>query len=246
MSDQELEKKQETAVALNTSRRGLEEPDDQEDLIIPRVMLIQYTKPKTVEIDPKVHIPGTIMNSLTKEIFPLDAAGGVIFVPILKKKNWIKFNPMKKEDPKFDASVEPGAVIWKSDDPMDPKVLAGKDFGPNGEPPAVTAFINFLVFVPGSGKMPVMLSFSKSSHKAGKELISLARLSDGDLFSWRYRLKAKPEKNDLGEFFVLKVEKIGPNEGDDFKHCEKLWNEFHSRTLKVDEPAADADNVVPF
>jgi len=231
-SDAALAKREETAIGRPAPRRGFEEPTEQEDLILPRVLMIQYTPPKTVEIDPKIHVPGSLINSLTKEILPLDEAGGVVFVPILKKKNWVRFNPSKKDDKNFDPAFEPGAVIWRSDNPLDPRVKAGSEFGPNGEPPAVTAFLNFLAYIPGY-KMPIIVSFSKTSYRAGKELLSLTQFSDGDMFAWKYRLKAKAEKNDLGQFFVLKVEKIGANEGDEFKKCESLWNDFHAREFKT-------------
>lgn len=239
--------KEEQAIARPIARRGFEEPVDQEDLILPRVLLIQYTPPKTIEIDPKVHTPGTLINSLTKEVLSAEGSG-LVFVPILKKTNWVCFNPSKKEDKNFDPAFEPGAVIWRTDDPLDPRVKAGSEFGPNGEPPRVTKFLNFLAYIPGQ-KMPIIVSFSKTSYKAGKELLSLTQFSDGDMFAWQYRLRSKAEKNDLGQFFVLKVEKIGPNEGDDYKKCEVLWNDFHARAFKTDaetEETPSQSNQAPW
>ena len=71
------------------------------------------------------------------------------FVPIFAFKNFIRFNPRSKDDPNFNPNFEPGSVIWKSSDPLDPKVQQETKFGANGEKPLALTFLNFFSYFPG-------------------------------------------------------------------------------------------------
>ena len=141
-------------------QRGFEGGVDREDLIIPRAKLIQALSPELTEGLEGIKV-GSVINSLTKEVLPQE------FIPIFTFKNYIRFNPRSKDDPNFDSEFDPGAVIWKSTDPLDPKVKAEAKFGPNGEKPVATTFINFFSYFPGV-PMPIIVSFSKTSYKAGQ------------------------------------------------------------------------------
>src|SRR3990167_203344 len=138
----DIEKKSETAIA--TTRRGHEDRIDQSDLMIPRTMLIQFTPPKNLEIDPAVHTPGKIVNSITGEVLPVNKDGNIEFIPIRRGVLWIRFNPQDKDKPNFDPQFEPGATIWKSSDPSDPRVAAEGAWGEDGTPPLATKYINYL------------------------------------------------------------------------------------------------------
>jgi|GEM_PF-1007017 len=234
-SETEIETKQATEVAISTApRRGFEEDAEQEDLIIPRAKLLQALSPE-VEEDPKRFQAGMIINSLTKETFPLDNDGRIVFVPILKKTNWIRFNPRDKKSADFDPAFETGAIIWRSTDLLDPRVQEDGKFGANGEPPKATKFLNFLAHIPGTF-IPVLISFSKTSFKAGKELLSLTQFSqERDMFAWTYTLRSKKETGDNGAYFVLKIDKAAKTSADDFKVAEALWERFHAKELTSDE-----------
>ncbi len=220
----------------HTKRRGFEEPSDREDFIIPRAKLLQPTSPE-VNDNPGVFLPGTIINSLTKDKL-FNEKNELVFVPILKNTNWARFNPRQPSDPNFDPAYEKGAMIWRSNDPLDERVKTEAQFGPNGEPPKAIKFLNFLAFIPSQPIMPVVISFSKTSFKAGKELLSLTQFAEGDMFAWEYILTAVQVKGDSGTYYILKIAKGKKNE-DNFAKCEQLWNDFHSKELKVDDEATD-------
>jgi hypothetical protein len=223
---QEIAKKEETGLALNNAnRRGFEDGVSREDLIIPRAKLLQALSPEVSE-DPKKFHAGMLINSLTKEELPIE------FVPVFVFFNWIRFNPRNKEDVNFDSAYEPGAMIWRSNDPNDPKVLAEACFGPNGERPKATKFMNFFSFFPGV-PMPIIISFSNTSYKAGKNLLSLAKFSGGDMFGRKYKLAAKQEKNDIGTYFVLKTDPAGKTGEEDYKVAETFWREFRSKAKDI-------------
>jgi len=217
----------------NQPQRGFEGGIDQEDLIIPRAKLIQALSPELTEGLEGVKV-GSIVNSLTKEVLPQE------FVPVFTFKTFIRFNPRKKDDPHFNASFEPGAVIWKSADPDDPRVIEETKFGPNGEKPPATTFLNFFSYFPGC-VMPIIVSFSKTGYKTGKQLLSLAKFCGGDMFSRKYRLTSAMETNDIGTYAVFKITPLGAVMPDEYKISEQLWNDFSAKIQDIRVHDDDAD-----
>lgn len=224
--------------AFSGQKRGLEEPTAQSDLEIPRAKLLQALSPDVVE-NGKDFQSGMIINSLTKEVLPAE------FIPIFKFTTWARFNPRDKKSPDFNPELEPGAMIWRSTDPEDERVKKeayagpnGQIFGPNGEIPKAITFMNFFSYFPGV-PMPVVLSFSRTSYKAGRHLVSLVRFTEGDMFSRRYRLGVKQQKNDMGTFYVLTVDPVAKATEDEYKLAESLWEEFRGKEIKVHEENPD-------
>ena len=227
----DIQKKETTDIAKTIARRGFEEDTSREDLIIPRAKLLQALSPEVVE-KPKDFQPGMIINSLTKSPMPTE------FIPIFKFTNWIRFNPRNPKDPAFNSQFPAGGIIWRSNDPYDMKVISEGSFGPNGERPLANKFLNFFSYFPGL-PMPIIVSFTNTSFKAGKTLISLAKFSGGDMFSRKYKLTSKQSKNELGSFFVFNVEPAEAVTGEDFKHAEALWEEFHQKDIQVHEESEE-------
>lgn len=234
-----------TAVASPAApKRGLEELVDREDLIIPRASLLQSKSPE-VEDAVYAHLglkPGMIINSLTKKVLPES------FIPIVRFVNWIRFNPRDKKHENFDPSFEPGAIMWMSNDPHDPRVQREGGWGANGEKPLATKFVNFLSYFPGVD-MPIIVSFAKTSFAAGKELTSLVKFTPGDTFSRKYKIVSKQEKNDLGSWFEFKIAQLGEEEciptAEEFALAELWYTEMSKRTqdIKVhDQASVDAEN----
>ena len=236
MSNEVIEKTQTGLVPATQPQRGFEGGVDQEDLIIPRAKLIQALSPELAEGVDGIKI-GSIINSLTKEVLAQD------FIPIFTFKNFIRFNPRSKDDPNFDSDYEPGAVIWKSVDPFDPRVKEQTKFGPNGEKPVAITFINFFSYFPGVS-MPIIVSFSKTSYKAGKNLLSLAKFCGGDMFSRKYKLVSQMETNDVATYAVLKVKPVGAVTPEEFQLCEKFWNEFSVKVEAIQVHEGDVQDDV--
>lgn len=236
----ELATKGSSALSGAYPQRGFENGINHEDLIIPRAKLIQALSPEITEgLGVK---PGAIINSLTKEVLPDE------FIPVFMFKNFIRFNPRSKADPNFDPAYEPGAVIWKSTDPEDPKVVAETRFGSNGEKPIATTFLNFFSYFPGV-PMPVIVSFSKTSYKAGRQLLSLAKFCGGDMFSRKYRLMSQMESNDIATYAVFKVAPVGNVSPEDYSLCERLWNDFSAKAKDIqvhEETTDDTGDGTPF
>jgi len=234
---EDLARKEESAIDVS-SRRGHETPVDNSDLMIPRAKLLQALSPE-VQDDPKRFFQGMILNSITKEELPKDDQGWITFIPIMRSVNWLRFNPQSDKDPDFNPEFEAGAIIWRSNNPSDPRVIAEGAWGPKSEPPKATKFINYLALVPGHS-MPIVISFGKTSFKAGKALSTMTQFAPGDLFSWRYRLRSKKEQNDAKQqYFVLVVEQCGQCPKDEFQKAESIYKTFAGKELKVHEESEE-------
>ena len=81
--------------------------------------------------------------------------------------------------------------------------------------------------------MPVIVSFSKTSYRTGKQLLSLGKFCGGDMFSRKYKLASQMETNDIGTYAVLKVTPVGNSSPDDFAICERLWNDFAGKAKDI-------------
>lgn len=221
----DLIKAQNAGLIAAPNQRGFEAPGfTQDDLIVPRAKLLQALSPELQE-GVEGLAQGDIINSITKEKLPQE------FVPIFAFKNYIRFNPRKKDDPNFNNEFAPGDIIWRSSDPNDFRVQAETQFGSNGENPLAVTFLNFFSYFPEVG-MPLIVSFSKTGYKAGKQLLSMAKFCGGDMFSRKYKLTSHKESGDLGTYFVFRVAVIGHNT-DYLETCEKLWTDFSFKAQNI-------------
>lgn len=213
-----------------TDNRGFEEPIDQGDLMIPRAKLLQ---PMSEELkDPTTTLrQGQIINSLTKEVLP------AIFTPIFHYKEYMRFNPRKKEDPGWDEKFAPGALIWKTRDANDPRTKEC-EFGPDGESPIAITTLNFFCTFEGQ-PMPIILSFSKSSYKTGRLLLSLTKFRGGAMFRGKYALTVTPGKSDKGNYFVLNVAAKGDCNPDEFKMAESYHTMYGSKRDSIETHIED-------
>lgn len=235
MSKKDITLKNEGALAVSDVK-GFEGADIQkEDLIIPRAALLQALSPEIVDgataPDGKDLKTGMIINSLTREILP------EIFIPVFYFPTWIRFNPRDNKSEGYDPAYGPGDVIWHSNDRNDLRVQEEGKFGPNGEPPLATMFMQFFSYFPGV-PMPVVVSFSKTSIKSGKRLLSLARFSGANMFAQKYKLGVKKEQNDKGTYFVLTIDLAGKllEDDTDYKTAATLWEQYHTKPIQVHEP----------
>lgn len=228
-----IEVKKQILNMFDKNRPGFEEGVNASDITIPRAALLQGLSPD-VQKDPKNFYAGLLINSITKEQLP------PTFVPIIKWTNWVRFNPRNNQDPAFDKNFKPGEIIWRSTDPDDFKVQAESKFGPNGEAPLATTFMNFLCYFEGFS-MPLVLSFAKTGYKAGKNFFTMAMSFGGAMYSRKYSLRTVQQTNDKGSFYVPEVTPVGPCSEDELEIGKTLYDTFAPgiKSLKVHEENAD-------
>lgn len=216
---------EETALTMRSDCRTDVVDLDKEDLIIPRAKLLQALSPEIADGDGTKKV-GQIVNSLSGELCP------EIFTPIFMFKTWARFNPRNASDPAYNPNFGPGDVIWKTNDPRDPRVETETKFGPNGERPLATTFMNFFSLFEGQTE-PTVISFSNTSYKAGKRLLSLYHFSGQNMFAKRYRLFSLKETKDVGTYYILQVEPAGENSDEVYQRCKAMWKQFSNKPVEV-------------
>lgn len=196
---QELAVKQETSLSTQThAPRGFE-GFSQEDLIIPRLRLLQGLSKAVV--DGQGHM-GMYQDSLTEEIL-----GDKVEVILFGMKNGaVYFKPGEGMVCKTTNGITsingdtcaqcPFGEYWK----------AWKD---DGTPPGCCATKEFLTVtratVQGTESRPLSVSFMKTSFGLGKKLATLARLANRDIYFRSYILGSEKIKNAKGTFAKLTV-----------------------------------------
>lgn len=229
-----------TTVGAPKLGRGHEEQTDMEDMEMPRAKLIQFTSEEAqAEDKTQRKDPGTIVNSITKEEL------GNVFIPIFNNVSFVQWNPRKKDDPNYDPAFEPGEMVFSTTDRRDARVVDGIKFGPNGEPPKITKYMNFLCFFPGQN-YPLVMSFAKTSAKAGARLNTLTKVAGGDMFAFKYKLIVTMRENAGTKFFVLDVAPAGKATEEEAKIGEHWWEEFRGKQIKIHSDAEHAaDGAAP-
>ena len=215
---------------------GHESVDGVLEITIPRAKLIQFTSAEaTAEGDQRIN-PGLMVNSLTKEVLP------TVFMPIFKFTNFVRWNPRKKDQHGYDPNYQPGEMIYQTVDVKDPRVQSEMSFGPNGEAPLCTRYMNFLCYFEGNG-LPLILSFAKTSMKGGESLNSLMQMKGGNAWNNKYKLVVSIKEGAEGKYYVVNVQPAGMAT-DKEKVIGKLWFDmFHKKNIKIDEEKPDEDKA---
>ena len=160
------------------------------------------------------------MNNISKDVYD-----NPVIVPVLVSKNWIRWR----------TRAEGGGMVWRSNDPTDPKVIEESRWGDDGTKPMCTAYLNFLCIIEGDD-MPIIVSFSNTSYNAGKKLLTLSKMTaTGKLSESRYSLLANSRTNNMGTFFVYDVKKIGPSTSAQQEKAAKLGGMFGGKDLSSSE-----------
>jgi len=231
MGEQALEKTHgglPAGIGLGEGFEGLGEGD----LQLSRAKIMQSST-EEFKKDSKAFTLGTVVDNITLKVLPGE------FIPIMRFVNWICFNPRKKDDANFDPAYDPGKIIWKSSDPLDLKVLEQGSFGPNGELPKATKFINYLCVFPGE-RLPIIISFAKTSLKAGVKLLNIAVRLGGNIYDNKYRLTTSLVDGDQGSYFVYGIEAAGKADEQAIELAKAFKQHFGSIVKKVEESVVAA------
>lgn len=207
-------KKQTTAVAKPTTSRGFED-EDASELLLPRIELLQSMSPA---VQNGLGKAGQLVNQISKTPLSTD-----VFSPIAMHRKFIKWIPRS----------EGGGIEYQTTDPKDSRVIEDTKWGPHGEKPTCTKYLNFLVKLEGE-TMPIILSFAMTSFQAGRKLYTMCKMAGGDIWARKYRLLALSKTNQMGTFFVFDVTDGGNTKDEDKDICESLYNSFSTRDLNFE------------
>ena len=193
---------------------------DPKDLILPRIELGQAMSPSVQEGKNK---PGDIYNSITNEVYP----SPIHIIPVKNEKNFIKWIPRDQG----------GGILYRTDDPQDPKVLEDTKWGDDGSKPSCTAYLNFLCIIRGV-EMPVVASFHDTGYQTGRRLLTMMAMNGGQVRS--YVLGATVKTNAFGKFFVYTVEQGGPVDDDELQRATALHNTFAETKMNFADERSDS------
>lgn len=234
---QEATKGSAPAVQHITQGRGYGKDLDQGDYEIPRAKIVTFTSIETKDPDESKRIPaGRFINSVSKAELEKE------FIPIYCYKTYVCWNAMDKKDPNFNKDFEPGARIFSTPDRTDPRVVAGINFGPNGEKPPVTKVLNYLCRFSGQ-RFPLILSFKSTSYKGAKKLNYMLEEAGGDIYSNKYKLVIGLETKNKNSYYVMSVEPCGKSTEEEFENCQAIYDKFYTQDIEAMAAADDSAAV---
>ena len=186
------------------------EDEDANDMIIPRVKVIQTLSPERKD---KLAAEGDIINSLTKE-----KLNGKVFIPVFKFNNHIWWRD-RSDGGGIKCIARDGKVGNMSDGTIlmcASCKLCEFDNTKQGKEalPKCTKYINFFGFFEGE-RMPIILSFAKTSYNEGKKLYSLAKVTMQNMWNYGYTLNEKLQAKSGNEWFICVPSAAGPTQEED-------------------------------
>lgn len=205
----------------------------QEDLIIPRLELVQSLSPCRDKKDEAEYIEGAeegmLYNSVTRELYGPEA----IVVPVAFRKEYLLWKDRKKGGG-FRGAFQSMAEATKARDVL---------------PDAADIEINdtaqhfCLLINPASGKVEeIVMSLSRSKLKTSRKWNSLIRISEMDSFAKSYRVTAVEQRNaDNQKYYGFDVENHAFVDEDVYKRAEVLWGQVEAGTVKVSTEGAQDD-----
>lgn len=239
---EELTRMEQTALANAQSNMPLGFEDEEAgDVIIPRVKVIQALSPERKD---KVADEGDIINSLTKE-----KLNGKVFVPVFKFNNnvWWK----ERSEGGINCIARDGKLGTMSDDTTMLCAACRRcefDNTKQGKEalPTCTKYINFFGFFAGE-RMPIILSFSKTSYNEGKKLYSLAKVTMQNMFNYGYKLDAKLMSKGGNEWYVPVMTADGPTSEEDRQFAAGLFmmyrTEMQNMAYDMDDSGGDVSSA---
>jgi hypothetical protein len=219
-------------------RRGTEDVGA-DDIVIPRLELVQALSPCRKKNDP-AYIDGAeeglLFNSLTRELY----GSAVEVIPVKFRKEYLIWKDRKKGGGfrgSFPTELEAEQARRQLEDGEDCEVL---DTG-----------VMFCLRVDGGRLEEIVVSMAKSRMKTARKWNSLIRLTQHDSFAKRYEISAVQEKNSNGDdYWNIAVKPLGFVDENQYKSAEELYRVIESGGVvadrsQADEPASGGRGGVP-
>ena len=209
-----------------------------EDIIIPRIKVIQALSPERVDGEAN---EGDVINSLTKE-----NVAGKKFIPIKQYYTNIRWDPDRGADTRilcrsFDGKIgedENGTLVCaKCRKNQFDNTKTGK-----AAQPTCTAYLNFLGFMEGE-PMPVVLSFARTNYNEGKKLLSIAKSMRAAAWNYCYTLSSKKVTKDKQAWFIMTTAMAGKTSEEDRQLAFELFKAYESMVVKTDYEDSMATEV---
>jgi len=228
-----MSKNQVTTVVQNTmpaflqgmqSSRGAENVTT-DDLIIPRLEIVQSLSPCRKKSDPSYvdgAEEGMLYNNVTRELYGPE----VMLMPVFYKKEWLIWKDRLKGGGfrgAFPSELEAAQFRATLDNPDDYDIQDTAQ--------------QFCLLVKADGTAEeIVVSMAKTKLKASRKWNSLIRLAGGDSFSRVYRLSGVNVQNANGdEYYTIDVANAGFPTEELYRRAEALYDAVSAGKAKVSE-----------
>lgn len=201
-----------------------------EDLVIPRLELVQDLSPCRKKADP-AYIEGAeegmLYNNVTRQLY----GTGVLVVPVYFRKEWLIWKDRKQGGGFRGAFPNKEAAEAHIETLEDGEHCEAID----------TAQHFCLLIQPEKGRVEeIVISMSRSKMKVSRKWNSLIRMDGGDSFARVYRITAGPEKNSKNQdYYNISVAMAGfPTEAI-YARAEKLYEQIKSGSVAINRDFDD-------
>jgi len=213
----EVAKKEDQLPAYMRSEGKGQDGVSAEDLVIPRLEIIQAISPQVSKNKPEFiegATPGIFYNTASNELY----GEHVKFVPIYFKKEFIIWKD-RKSGGGYRGSFGTEAEAIEEMEGLD-----------DGAQCAVAETHNHFGFLlKDSGKAEeIVVTASRSKLKFSRQFNSMVRMAGGDRFSREYEINVVEASNDLGSWFSQNVKQLGYVSEEVYKAADKFYDNMAS------------------
>jgi len=194
-----------------------------DDLIIPRLGLIQALSPERLKKKPE-YIEGAdeglMFNNVTRQLY----GDTIHFVPVYYKMEYLIFKNRESGGGfrgAFSTKVEAQSALDALEDSEECSITdTGQHF--------------CLIIIDNQIVQEIVISMSSSKLRVSRKLNSLVRIGAGDRFSRVYELKSHEESSEKGDYYNYDVRPIGFPSVDVYKTALKLYSDISEGSKGID------------
>lgn len=209
---------------------GFEDANN-EDLVIPRVKVINALSPERQD---GLASEGAIINSLTKEEITAEHR----FIPLKVAYSNIAWVP-RSEGEGIECRAAAGKIGVNN---LTGQTLVCSSCRRNefdntkqgkASQPTCTKYINFLGFFEHD-MMPVVLSFSRTNYNEGKKLLSIAKSLRDNMFNHAYSITSKLQTKDKNKWYNITTALVGDTTPEMREFAKSIYYSLDGMDYKLD------------
>ena len=205
------------------------------DIVLPRIGIIQAISPQLKKNDP-AYIQGAeqgqLYNTLTSELYDGE---GLIFVPVLFRKEWVAFKDREKGGGfkgawPFVEEVTARTAIEQMEDAADIELLESH------------SHIGYIVKPDGSLEQAI-IACTKSAIKFSRKINSLVTMAGVDRFAKAYRISTIEASSAKGDYWTFDVKPMGYVTKGVYSEAEAMYEMLKDRKVGTNYAEDDADST---
>jgi hypothetical protein len=213
-----------------------------DDVVIPRLEVVQALSPQVKEGDPKFNDDaraGMLVNSVTGQLYGRE----VFVVPVIYTKQWLVWMARKDKA----GNPLPGGFFGAYNSPEEAQVRVEAEGGAAKYIESIDTPQHLCLIVDGNtGKFDeIMVSMPRTKAKISRAWNSMVKMAGGDRFSRVYRVATSLEKNQRGDFYNFAIAPAGFPALPLYRAAESLYKQVSGkgRTIVMDTSGFNDDDA---